>query len=879
MAIRILSSENITGDITTSGKVNAGDRILTEATTSNALLQVKYNSSNYLEGYYDKLNVVGGDFLIQRSGDTKIQLTSVGTTFTNLSNTSAASSSADEVKIGTFGAGRPAIFLGTSNTTYTNSTWFIENIGASGKFRIGRNGLDVLEIENGGASTFKGSSVTVLNASDPSVAVSDTDTNYKGIMTWRNSGSENVLEFVTRYAGTYYTNNLVLDRGNVGIGTSSPDQTGYGYNTLTIMGGTTAGYAGVLELLTPSTDANGQNLGIVSFGSGGTRNAMIGANRDSANNDGRLSFWTSPGSGGIVERMRITSAGAIEIKGSSTSASAQGFITNDNSKLTIGSAVSGSVVKDIQFNSPTPMMYIDGSTASVGIGTTSPGNKLTIATGTGGGSAPDSRTQLYIDKNGEAYISINSPAESFNGIRLSVAGTPKGFMELYDNTAQGKKLNIGTVDARDVVFATSNQPKMTLQASSGNFGIGTTSPDGKLEVAGGTTLGFRLSNAGDSSAYDQVRMTYTGYNSGSPTVTFMPLTTPGGGNVYTTFLFQNTNGVNASSNNNANVAIDGTLQVGRSKGLGETTLIMNNYDTSLAGLNQIQNSIRMSGRYWSGSGSQLVETRINSVHQESDGNGGSALTFMTQTGGSAVVEQMRIDKVGNVGIGEDSPAAKLHVSGTSTQLMLETPNSTNDIDFRFRENGTNKWNIRYQNATEDLQILNQIGPTIVQMHFGSNPAKVGIGNVNPTGRLTVEDDNGNQLHLRHSNTASGRYWNFDVASDSKLYVLNEQGTGVYIAHGATSWTGTSDESLKENIKPLENVLDKIKDYRCVEYNLKNVPDDKKIGFIAQDWKNDFAPIVDEDNDGLLGMKYTETIPVLLKAIQELKAEIELLKNK
>ena len=29
---------------------------------------------------------------------------------------------------------------------------------------------------------------------------------------------------------------------------------------------------------------------------------------------------------------------------------------------------------------------------------------------------------------------------------------------------------------------------------------------------------------------------------------------------------------------------------------------------------------------------------------------------------------------------------------------------------------------------------------------------------------------------------------------------------------------------------------------------------------------------------MLGMKYTETIPVLLKAIQELKAEVELLKT-
>ena len=72
--------------------------------------------------------------------------------------------------------------------------------------------------------------------------------------------------------------------------------------------------------------------------------------------------------------------------------------------------------------------------------------------------------------------------------------------------------------------------------------------------------------------------------------------------------------------------------------------------------------------------------------------------------------------------------------------------------------------------------------------------------------------------------------------------------------------------------------DKIKNYQCIEYTLKS--DDtngKKIGFIAQDWENDFAPIVSKDDEGLLGMKYTETIPVLLKAVQELKAEIELLK--
>ena len=156
-------------------------------------------------------------------------------------------------------------------------------------------------------------------------------------------------------------------------------------------------------------------------------------------------------------------------------------------------------------------------------------------------------------------------------------------------------------------------------------------------------------------------------------------------------------------------------------------------------------------------------------------------------------------------------------------------------------------------------------------------AYVGIGTTTPSGKLTVETT-GNHLHLRNSAAASGRYWNFDPDLNSRLYVVSNTGTGVYIDYASTSWSSTSDESIKENIKPLENVLDKIKDYKCIEYNL--IDDEtkgKKIGFIAQDWENDFAPIISKDDDGLLGMKYTETIPILLKAIQELKADNDSLK--
>ena len=101
-----------------------------------------------------------------------------------------------------------------------------------------------------------------------------------------------------------------------------------------------------------------------------------------------------------------------------------------------------------------------------------------------------------------------------------------------------------------------------------------------------------------------------------------------------------------------------------------------------------------------------------------------------------------------------------------------------------------------------------------------------------------------------------------------------------IGPGDTSWSSNSDENLKENIKPLNNVLDKIKDYRCVEYNFKDDENkDKKIGFIAQDWQKDFSQVVNKNKQDVLSIKYTETIPVLLKAIQELEAKIKILENK
>ena len=243
-------------------------------------------------------------------------------------------------------------------------------------------------------------------------------------------------------------------------------------------------------------------------------------------------------------------------------------------------------------------------------------------------------------------------------------------------------------------------------------------------------------------------------------------------------------------------------------------------------------------------------------------------------------ERMRIDSSGNVGIGTTSPTTKLQVAGIVQ--VVDGGNTAFYSGNYVRMFSTQSYGFR-NSAGSSLALISVAGDS----YF--NGGNVGIGTTSPSGKLMISDANNRSSSDAQFRIEGAGYTAFHYL-DGTEYVIQQNSTqrrirmmsgttnGVLLNSGATAWTSYSDETLKENIKPLVNVLDKIKNYRCVEYNFKN-DKGKKIGFIAQDWENDFAPIVNKDEEGLLGIKYTETIPVLLKAIQELKAEIEILKNK
>ena len=274
-----------------------------------------------------------------------------------------------------------------------------------------------------------------------------------------------------------------------------------------------------------------------------------------------------------------------------------------------------------------------------------------------------------------------------------------------------------------------------------------------------------------------------------------------------------------------------------------------------------------------------------------------------------VTGRMWILNNGNVGIGATLPVTRLEVDSSQANSTIKTGGlemqsyAVNNSWYAENLYYNNGWKLRSAGSATQMYMeagvisfkraaAGSAGASVsplTTMVLNSN-GNVGIGTgVGTNSKLMISDASnrdfstaqfkieGNGYTVAHYLDATAYFIVENSASRDIRIAANSN--GVKLTPGATTWVSNSDISLKENLKPLDNVLDKIKDYRCVEYNLKNAPEDKKIGFIAQDWKNDFPAIIDEDKDGLLGMKYTETIPVLLKAIQELEARLKILENK
>lgn len=93
---------------------------------------------------------------------------------------------------------------------------------------------------------------------------------------------------------------------------------------------------------------------------------------------------------------------------------------------------------------------------------------------------------------------------------------------------------------------------------------------------------------------------------------------------------------------------------------------------------------------------------------------------------------------------------------------------------------------------------------------------------------------------------------------------------------ASSFNATSDARLKTNIKPL-TYHNSILDIPVREYDWKE-SGKHAIGFIAQDLKEVYPELVDENEEGILSIKETKLVYLLIEEVKKLKEEIQELKK-
>ena len=271
--------------------------------------------------------------------------------------------------------------------------------------------------------------------------------------------------------------------------------------------------------------------------------------------------------------------------------------------------------------------------------------------------------------------------------------------------------------------------------------------------------------------------------------------------------------------------------------------------------------------------------------------------------------QLTVTENGNVGIHTDTPLSYLSVggSGISNAKVFVRGSGVEDVEqfglvsYLTWGTATNrKYAIYgYSEASDGNMIgvkgeATSLGTSSTSATFGVYGLADGANsgrNYGVYGLLKAGTFNGTGIYGTNSTTVptiSARYAGYFYGN---TYV---NGT-LY----STSGFQSSDARLKTNITDIKSdALIKIKELHPVQFQWQQVEDisieDSKIiktphfsedvdfnqkhyGFIAQDVQKLFPDLVKEDGSGYLSVNYVELIPLLVNAIQELSAEVEMLK--